>query len=374
MFVLVLVLLCILDELIHPLVDKSYGYRGSRFRTNSHDRLNDGRVCSDPEMDGIAQQLALQVSEQLPAILHQLLERGYDPEDSPLLLECSLTSWDAAGPRTVNNRVQVASVNLGRDITPLSSAGTPREGNVFTDGLAGSLPLVGEEAAQSSWDQTTASTRSALIQPQDLVNYPRPTKRRKEAGTIDVSSPASQSSGNAVQLSGSEGKACRKKRMSENPALQPSTLDKFISGVWDSIYSSVRMDPDQVIEQWQAIETSGQSQPKMLTDTNKELSTRDDGGVFGRMNVLARKVSQTSKTFRSLEVIVQARWVQCFDDRVVELTQTLPREKAKKTAIAEACVDFNWTEKELRNKMAIWRGYHDIKEAGGWSTLIFAGK
>ncbi|KAJ9650988.1 hypothetical protein H2201_009291, partial [Coniosporium apollinis] len=42
-------------------------------------------------------------------------------------------------------------------------------------------------------------------------------------------------------------------------------------------------------------------------------------------------------------------------------------------ALKEACEDFGWTEKELRNKMAVWRGYQEIKEAGGWVSLVFAG-
>ncbi|KAK0663339.1 SET domain-containing protein [Lasiodiplodia hormozganensis] len=36
-------------------------------------------------------------------------------------------------------------------------------------------------------------------------------------------------------------------------------------------------------------------------------------------------------------------------------------------------VDFGWSEKDLRNKMAIWRGYYEIKEAAGWVALVFAG-
>jgi hypothetical protein len=131
------------------------------------------------------------------------------------------------------------------------------------------------------------------------------------------------------------------------------------------------MDPTEVIEQWQAIESSGQ--PKLLTDNKHHVAIRDNTSAFGRMNVLARKISQTSRTCRSLEVIFQAHWVQYFEDRVAELAQKTTREKAKRAAIAEACVDFNWTEKELRNKMAIWRGYHDIKNAGGWVALVFAG-
>ncbi|EXJ71732.1 uncharacterized protein A1O5_05541 [Cladophialophora psammophila CBS 110553] len=42
-------------------------------------------------------------------------------------------------------------------------------------------------------------------------------------------------------------------------------------------------------------------------------------------------------------------------------------------ALAAASKDFGWTQKELRNKIAIWRGYDIIREAGGWVSLIFAG-
>ncbi|TKA47390.1 SET domain-containing protein [Cryomyces minteri] len=43
------------------------------------------------------------------------------------------------------------------------------------------------------------------------------------------------------------------------------------------------------------------------------------------------------------------------------------------TALEEACQDFAWSEKELRNKMSIWRGYKELKDAGGWAVLVFTG-
>lgn len=138
--------------------------------------------------------------------------------------------------------------------------------------------------------------------------------------------------------------------------------------------SGVKLDPQDIIGQWQAIQSSGQ--PRLLAETEAEVAERHSAsvqGVYGRMNVLCRKISQTSRCCRSLEVIVQAKWVQCFDERIAELTASMPREKSKKTAIAEACCDFSWSEKELRNKMAIWRGYFNIKNAGGWPALVFAG-
>ncbi|TGO07477.1 hypothetical protein BTUL_0273g00030 [Botrytis tulipae] len=42
-------------------------------------------------------------------------------------------------------------------------------------------------------------------------------------------------------------------------------------------------------------------------------------------------------------------------------------------ALREACTILKWSEKELRNRLAIWRGYKEIKDAGGWACLAFAG-
>lgn len=311
-------------------------------------------------MEHIAEQLAAQVSAQLPSVLHRLLQDGFDPGDNPLQLECSLTA--GATSQAVDNRMQIASVDIGRDLTPFSSVGTPQDtGSVINDGPAGSFPPA-EAGKARSWSSRSTS-RHTITSPGDVADGDdsRPSKRRK-----DLSSPRM-----AIAKFQVNGTVARKKRMPENPALQPSSLDKYIGSVWDSIFSGLRMDPTEVIAQWQAIEASGQ--PKLLTDTNQEVTTRRDTGAFGRINVLTRKISQTSRACRSLEVIVQAHWIQCFNDRVAELAETDTREKAKKAAIAEACADFNWTEKELRNKMGIWKGYHDIKNAAGWAALVFAG-
>lgn len=88
------------------------------------------------------------------------------------------------------------------------------------------------------------------------------------------------------------------------------------------------------------------------------------------------KVTQASRACRSLEVIVQAKWIEHFDayvDLVVATNPGASRTRLNKAALTEACADFGWSEKELRNKMSIWRGYHEIKAAGGWAALVFAG-
>lgn len=75
---------------------------------------------------------------------------------------------------------------------------------------------------------------------------------------------------------------------------------------------------------------------------------------FSRMNALCKKMSQASRSARALETIVNARWVECYDDEVLAVTQSrqdLSPTKARMLVLKEACVDFGWTEKELRNKL-----------------------
>ena len=75
---------------------------------------------------------------------------------------------------------------------------------------------------------------------------------------------------------------------------------------------------------------------------------------YNAVNTLCRKVSQASRCSRALEVIVQARWIECFDARVRTLMDEAPELSSTKTkmmALKEACQDFGWSEKEMRNKM-----------------------
>lgn len=325
------------------------------------------------DVDGIAQQLASQVSAQLPAVLHQLLHRGFTPGQQPLRLSCHLTAGGESHAHQAPTRdVQVASLDIGRALTPIASAaisranGTPQSPTRFH-------PNANEQGISSNaWQPSTWPARNSPIPMPPPDEDARSRKRRREVAAppdpIDEAAPTTMT---VARRDVRENVQQQKKRISDNPALQPSSLEKLINGIWDSLFSGVRMDPTEIIAQWQTIESS--RQPRLLTDANHEIAPRSAQDAFGRMSVLARKISQTTKACRSLEVIVQAHWITCFDDRVAELAQTITREKARKAAICEACSDFNWTEKELRNKMAIWRGYHEIKQAAGWSALVFAG-
>ncbi|KAH9909947.1 hypothetical protein F4778DRAFT_713477 [Xylariomycetidae sp. FL2044] len=165
-------------------------------------------------------------------------------------------------------------------------------------------------------------------------------------------------------------------------ALKPSTLDKLIVGIWEQIHGGIVIDPKELLGQYTngpLLQGASQQAPEDSGLALQQISKGDFGlhsPSFNHTNVFCRKITQASRTCRSIEVIVQARWIELFDSHVEKLRAfdpTISETKHRKSALLEACGDFSWTEKELRNKMAIWRGYKEIKDAGGWAALIFSG-
>ena len=330
--------------------------------------------------EGVAHELAARIGAQLPGVILELLQSGVNLTSDSLQLECSLSSaHDGVGrPAT---RLRVASVGLdSRMTTPVSQPTPSYSGHTDMAGFRDFATRTPADAVVPAYSfrpgDSTIPTAMSVVEDDQ-----RPAKRRKATAGPDLSSESSPVSVSNIvsQPIANDARPVphKKKRLPDNPSMQPSTLEKFTSGVWESLFSGVKLDPLEVIEQWQAIESSGQ--PRLLLDADQEASHSADGqstavqGMFGRMNVLTRRISQTSRISRSLEVVVQAFWVSCFDSHVAELAGSMPRDKAKKTAMAQACADFKWSEKELRNKMGIWRGYHDIRLSGGWAALVFAG-
>ncbi|RYP77632.1 hypothetical protein DL771_001000 [Monosporascus sp. 5C6A] len=172
---------------------------------------------------------------------------------------------------------------------------------------------------------------------------------------------------------------------------QESSLNKFIVGVWEQLHAGTRLDPPILLEYWHTsiiaataanTETMRHSGMDALPSPNGFLGEGDTatlgnaGCLFNQSNSFCLKITQASRACRSLEVIVQARWMELFEsyaDFLVASNPSMPRSRCRKTALIEACNDFGWSEKEMRNKMAIWRGYKEIKDAGGWAALVFAG-
>lgn len=175
-------------------------------------------------------------------------------------------------------------------------------------------------------------------------------------------------------------------------APEQPTLTKFVTVLWEQIHSSVILEPQLLEGQAMLSSISDDStfeKNGVASNTSREglpsdqtaISSTTVGSVaaendFSHINIVCRKVTQASRTCRSIEVIVQARWIEAFDEYVERLAASNPamsQTKCRKVALMEACRDFEWSEKELRNKMAVWRSYKDIKDAAGWPALIFSG-
>ncbi|KAL7772541.1 hypothetical protein CFE70_002500 [Pyrenophora teres f. teres 0-1] len=173
-------------------------------------------------------------------------------------------------------------------------------------------------------------------------------------------------------------------RVSQNQSSFQEDLNKLIIGIWEQVHGSINLDPKAIFEQFQVAPTGSsmdlvrhaqaEATPAGMTVLSNTASTICDS--FSQMNVFCRKVTQASRVCRSIEMIVQARWTELFEDQVQYRSQTRPdlsTTKHRKAVFMEACRDFGWSEKELRNKMAIWRGYKEVKDAAGWAALVFAG-
>lgn len=158
----------------------------------------------------------------------------------------------------------------------------------------------------------------------------------------------------------------------------PSPATKLIQGVWRTLFSDAKVDLGDSLRQ-DLLDTDDTPELKLLThaEASSDEVVRQEITLtrheFAHVNRVAHRLCQQSQVCRVVEIIVQARWVQCFDDRVRELAANDSIDIAKKEAMAEACVAFNWTEKELRNKTSVWRGYHEVAQHGGFVVLVFAG-
>jgi ATP-dependent RNA helicase DDX49/DBP8 len=146
------------------------------------------------------------------------------------------------------------------------------------------------------------------------------------------------------------------------------------------VHGSINLDPQAIFEQFQVAPNGSSSLVRHAqaapTSVALSVTAESAGDSFSQMNVFCRKITQASRVCRSVEIMVQARWTELFEKQVQGRADEQPEfssTKHRKAVFMEACQDFGWTEKELRNKMAIWRGYKDVKDAAGWAALVFAG-
>ncbi|KAL9037792.1 MAG: hypothetical protein Q9180_003519 [Flavoplaca navasiana] len=158
----------------------------------------------------------------------------------------------------------------------------------------------------------------------------------------------------------------RRKIIAGRPSKAPRSAITVIGSIWKTVYGPITIDPTATFE--------GRDTSLMLTEHVSDYKM--DQNTFARINALCLKATTLSKSARALEVIVQAHWIDCYDARIEILAEENPRlspTEARMAGLVEACTALGWTQKELRNRMMIWRGYKEIKDAGGWVCLVFTG-
>ncbi|KAL4893833.1 SET domain-containing protein [Aspergillus ambiguus] len=175
-----------------------------------------------------------------------------------------------------------------------------------------------------------------------------PTERELSSDDQDPAAAAATLKPSVRQVHSDTRFPQRKKPGHESaaPVLEPTSTDKLIAGIWR-----------QVIE------------------PTVDIRTGVSGEVFRAINTLCLKYHNQSQSSRALEMIVQAYWIECYQARIAVIRLENPHlstTEARMVALKEACTTLHWKEKDLRNRIAIWRGYKEIKDAGGWASLIFA--
>ncbi|KAL2074332.1 hypothetical protein VTL71DRAFT_8110 [Oculimacula yallundae] len=244
---------------------------------------------------------------------------------------------------------------------------TPARSPIGRDG--GASP----SSTQSQLSETDfVPAESRRLQRKVQSSDSQPSKRRKTAGALQVTEqsslstrsepPVSTGVSTTRQLQTKPRDFPQRKKKNEDGVhhLQPSSVERFIAGIWKQVFSSVEITPV-------SLEDYSQIEP-MSTGSNIE--------AFREINSLCLKITKMSRCSRALETIIQAHWVDCYEARIKNIGFEKPflsSTETKMSALREACSILKWSEKELRNRLSIWRGYKEIKDIGGWACLVFAG-
>lgn len=224
---------------------------------------------------------------------------------------------------------------------------------------------IGGENAQAT-DQSTIKRRKVVGGLRPIYSSSkRPTgsasARRKPADTDPA--PAHDEKPRQLQ-SDIRQLPQRKRTVAARNSKTPRSATTLIVSIWKTVYGSICIEPPATFGEYDATGLSTQHINNM------------DRYAFSQINAVCLKASTLSKSARALEVVVQAHWMDCYYARIKVIAGENPQlspTDAKMAGLGEACNAFGWTEKEIRNRMMIWRGYKDVKDAGGWVSLVFAG-
>lgn len=180
------------------------------------------------------------------------------------------------------------------------------------------------------------------------------TRRRKTVGGLSIprlsTIPSSQDEGSQSlpttrQLQTGHDHFRKRRRLETGPKLEESTVNKLIEGIWKELHNPNSLVLDQRF-------------PELLQTLRQpdkgKTGAPPDPTDFDLTTHTCRQITEGSRTGRALEVIMQAHWVDSFDAQLASLAESgtdLRPSEQKRATLVKACELFNWSEKELRNRM-----------------------
>ncbi|KAH8428475.1 SET domain-containing protein [Aspergillus melleus] len=321
---------------------------------------------------GIISQLCgiLQNPDFLPQLASAIEESKLRQNSDHLFLQIQASLCTVPSADLHRGSLILGCIDLhdGKLVPPRLTSVNPDPVDPSRDGVVPLTPqsMVDEASPRSPKRRKTVS--SLRLAP--FKSIASPNEEELEKDDQDTSVPGSSVShpqtASIRQVHSDTGFPQRKKpgRDSSVPVMEPTSTDKLISGIWRQVFSPVQLS--------RLPSVCGDEQ---IIEPSINIRTGVSGDVFRAVNTLCLKYSNQSQSSRALEMIVQAYWIECYEARIAVIrlqNQNLSITESRMIALKEACAVLKWKEKNLRNRIAIWRGYKEIKDAGGWASLIFA--
>lgn len=278
-----------------------------------------------------------------------------------LRIEASLCSGAPSAPRGSSFILGCVDLNDGHVIP--SHQLTPAASNMIDDKrdtIVAPDPIIDDHDPRSPKRRKTVSGLRLAVSNQPVA-VTRSESQGGDHAATDPNGTVGDSQKASVRQVHSDTRFPQRKNPSRDtsaPVLEPTSTDKLIAGIWRQVFSPVQL-----------------SRFHFTIEPGIDIRTGVSGEVFRAVNTLCLKYYNQCQSSRALEMIVQAYWIECYEARIAVLrleNPSLSAMEVRMMGLKEACTVLNWKEKDLRNRIAIWRGYKEIKDAGGWASLIFA--
>lgn len=187
-------------------------------------------AMTESDVDSLARDIGARINDELPGILKRLLTEQ-DLSSGPLQFECSLLS----GLSNRQHTVRLASVDITDAATPIGTPG-------FQSPVAGAEN--DPDGVSTGAEIATQRNFRPRAAPLPVSDHERAPKRRAvDSPHTGRAQPGTHVQADVARRLGGDISVIpqRKKRLPDNPNLQPSSLDKFIGGVSRMIHPSHRV-------------------------------------------------------------------------------------------------------------------------------------